>query len=103
MSPSVLASSKRSLSSIMNPLDLLPGNKQHMNPLMRSHTAQVGTTLKVWVGTWNMGNAEPKLEELKQWLPSSETDEAMYDLVVLGVQESTFTPTSEGRSSVNRR
>ena len=74
-----------------------------MNPPMRSHTAQVGTTLKVWIGTWNMGNAEPKLEELKQWLPRSETDEAMYDLVVLGVQESTFTPTAEGRSSVNKR
>ena len=87
----------------MNPLELLAGNKQRMNPLMRSHTAQVGTTLKVWVGTWNMGNAEPKLEELKQWLPTSETDEAMYDLVVLGVQESTFIPTSEGRSSVNKK
>ena len=89
--------------ALMNPLDILAGNKQRMNPLMRSHTAQVGTTLKVWIGTWNMGNAEPKLEELKQWLPRSETDEAMYDLVVLGVQESTFTPTAEGRSSVNKR
>ena len=41
-----------------------------------------------------MGNAEPKLSELKQWLPNSETDEAKYDLMVLGVQESTYTSTA---------
>ena len=73
------------------------------NMLLRSHTAEVGSTLKVWVGTWNMGNAEPKLSELKQWLPNSETDEAKYDLVVLGVQESTYTSTAAGRNSVNKR
>jgi hypothetical protein len=73
----------------------------NLNPLLRSTTAEVGSKLKVWVGTWNMGNAEPELDELKQWLPNSDTDKAKYDLVVLGVQESTFLSSAKGRISVN--
>ena len=71
--------------------------------MLRSSTAEVGSKLKVWVGTWNMGNTEPKLDELKQWLPNSDTDKAKYDLVVLGVQESTFVSSAEGRISVNKK
>ena len=70
------------------------------NMLLRSHTAEVGSTLKVWVGTWNMGNAEPKLSELKQWLPNSETDEAKYDLEM--VSGSYVTRLLQGKVKVSK-
>jgi hypothetical protein len=44
-------------------------------------------TVKIWVGTWNMGNAAPDIEQLRALL---EVDGERYDLYALGLQESTF-------------
>jgi len=38
--------------------------------------------------SWNVGNAEPKEDELCHWLPESDAD--MYDVVVVGTQECAF-------------
>ena len=38
--------------------------------------------------TWNVGNAEPKEEELTYWLPDS--DAGLYDIIVVGTQENAF-------------
>jgi hypothetical protein len=40
--------------------------------------------IKVLVFSWNVGNAQPKEEELAQWCPQGG---AAFDLVVVGTQE----------------
>eukprot|EP01125_Pyxidicula_operculata_P012528 TRINITY_DN4116_c1_g1_i1.p1 TRINITY_DN4116_c1_g1~~TRINITY_DN4116_c1_g1_i1.p1 ORF type:complete len:827 (+),score=164.84 TRINITY_DN4116_c1_g1_i1:19-2499(+) len=42
--------------------------------------------VKVWAGTWNVGNAIPQ-GDLSSWLPSKD-----YDIIAVGVQECKYTP-----------
>jgi hypothetical protein len=38
--------------------------------------------IRVLAFTWNVGNSEPKAEELNEWIPQKPA----FDLVVVGVQ-----------------
>jgi len=44
-------------------------------------------SVRLWVGTWNMGNAPPELEQLKDWLGLAD---ATHDIYVIGMQEAHF-------------
>eukprot|EP00005_Dracoamoeba_jomungandri_P002552 CAMPEP_0174256092 /NCGR_PEP_ID=MMETSP0439-20130205/5350_1 /TAXON_ID=0 /ORGANISM="Stereomyxa ramosa, Strain Chinc5" /LENGTH=941 /DNA_ID=CAMNT_0015338551 /DNA_START=472 /DNA_END=3293 /DNA_ORIENTATION=+ len=41
--------------------------------------------VKIFIGTWNMGDAPPPYDKLSLWIPPS-----MYDLYVISTQESTY-------------
>ena len=56
--------------------------------------------VRIWVGTWNMGNAAPDSVQLGYWLGA---DSGGYDVYAIGLQESTFKPpdkSSLGASSI---
>ena len=42
---------------------------------------------KLWVGTWNMGNAAPDAEQVRHWLG---LDTGLHAIYAVGLQESTF-------------
>lgn len=50
------------------------------------------TDCKLWVGTWNMGNASPDADQLRHWLG---VDRGLHAVYAVGLQESTFTLTKE--------
>ena len=50
--------------------------------------------IKLFIGSWNVGNAPP--ENIHYFLPGAESDKwNYYDLIVVGLQESTYPLASE--------
>ena len=52
---------------------------------MSSDNAKTGRAIKVFCGTWNMGNA--KGESIQNFVPPSGKD---FDIIAIGLQESTY-------------
>ena len=52
----------------------------------RSVSGHAGSqrSLKIWVGTWNMGNAQPEYDKLDGWM---ESKRRYHDVYAVGVQE----------------
>ncbi len=57
-------------------------------------TAPVREEIQIKCFTWNVGNAEPREDELHHWLPDADSNK--YDLVVVGTQENSFKVSGKG-------
>ena len=58
----------------------LPGNGSFFQPHQEGK-------LKLLVGTWNVGNAQPDEEQMKNWIPDGGGD---FDMIIVGVQECSY-------------